>query len=85
MSYRRYVPTIITHGGASSEEFLYDIPAVRDFDDSAGSLLNDLGILGGRYGNPLNFSQLFEKWADAGAVVERKITKFNLGGLGDWL
>jgi len=85
LSYRRYVPTIITHGGASSEEFLYDIPAVRDFDDSAGSLLNDLGILGGRYGNPLNFSQLFEKWADAGAVVERKITKFNLGGLGDWL
>tara|TARA_Y100000310_G_scaffold306327_1_gene347374 strand:- start:582 stop:1190 length:609 start_codon:yes stop_codon:yes gene_type:complete len=85
LGFRRYVPTIITFGGAVAEEFLYDIPAVRDFDSSMGSVINDLGILGGKYGNPFNFSQMFEKWADGGGVVEKQVSSFNLGGLGDWL
>lgn len=85
LAFRRYVPTIITFGGAVAEEFLYDNPEVRKLDNKTGSVINDLGILGGKYGNPFNFSQLFEKWADAGAVVEKSVTKFNLGNMGDWL
>ena len=85
LAFRRYVPTIITFGGAVAEEFLYDIPGVREFDDQTGTVINDLGILGGKYGNPFNFSQLFETWADGGAAIEKKLSNFNIGGLGNWL
>jgi len=69
---------------AVAEEFLYDIDAVREFDDSAGSLINDVGILGGKYGNPFNYSQVIERFADAGAVVNKKVTKVNLGNFSNW-
>jgi len=82
LSFSRYVPTIITTGGAVAQEFLYDIPAVRKFDNNVGGLMNDAGIFGGRFGNPLNFSQLFTSWADAGAIVEKPLQNFNLGGIG---
>jgi len=85
LAFRRYVPTIITFGGAVAQEFLYDNPSVREFDNQTGSLINDLGILGGQYGNPFNFSQMFESWADAGGVVERSVGSFNLGTLGNWI
>lgn len=82
LAFERYVPTIVTLGGAVGEEFLYDIPSVRQLDNNVGGLMNDAGIFGGKFGNPLNFSQLFTSWADAGAVVEKPFTNFNLGGLG---
>tara|TARA_B100001094_G_scaffold333417_1_gene411904 strand:- start:39291 stop:40046 length:756 start_codon:yes stop_codon:yes gene_type:complete len=84
LSFRRYVPTIVNFGLAVAEEFLYDIDAVREFDDSAGSLINDVGILGGKYGNPFNYSQVIERFADAGAVVNKKVTKVNLGNFSNW-
>lgn len=82
LSFQRYVPTIVTLGGAVGQEFLYDVPSVRQLDNNVGGLMNDAGIFGGKFGNPLNFSQVFTSWADAGAVVEKPFTNFNLGGLG---
>jgi len=85
LAFRRYVPTIISFGGAVAAEFLYDVPAVRNFDEGLGGTLQELGILGGEYGNPFNFSQLFEVWADGGAATLQEITGFNIGGMGNWL
>ena len=84
LSFRRYVPTIVNFGLAVAEEFLYDIDAVREFDDSAGSLINDVGILGGKYGNPFNYSSVIEKWAEAGAVVDKKVTRVNIGNFSEY-
>lgn len=83
LNFTRYVPTIITLGGAVAQEFLYDIPEVRKADTQIGGVMNDIGIFGGKFGNPLNFSTLFQSWADAGQVVERPLQNFNLGGIGN--
>jgi len=82
LNFSRYIPTIVTTGGAVAEEFLYDIPSVRKFDTNTGGLMNDLGIFGGKFGNPLNYSQTFQSWADAGAIIEKPLQNFNLGGIG---
>ena len=82
LSFTRYVPTIVTLGGAVAEEFLYDIPSVRRLDNNVGDVINQAGIFGGKYGSPLNFTQLFSSWADAGKVVEKPFKNFNIGGIG---
>ncbi len=82
LSFTRYVPTIVTLGGAVAEEFLYDIPSVRQFDNNVGNVVNEAGIFGGKYGSPLNFTQMFTSWADAGKVIEKPFKNFNLGGIG---
>ena len=83
LNFTRYVPTIITLGGAVAAEFMYDIPAVRRIDDAVGGAMNELGIFGGKFGNPLNFSTLWQSWAKSGQVIERPLQNFNLGGLGN--
>lgn len=79
--YRRYVPEVVSLSGAVLQEFLYDISAVRDLDNAAGSIINDLGVFGGRFGNPLNYSTVIEKYADAGAVVDKGFSKISFGSL----
>jgi len=85
ISFKRYVPTIVTVGLAHAEEMLYEVNAVREFDEALGGFINNAGILGGKFGNPLNFSQVFDSFARDGRVVTQPINKFNLGSLGKWI
>ena len=85
LAFKKFVPTIVTVGMAHAEEMLYEINAVRQFDESLGGFINDLGILGGRYGNPLNFSQVFDSFASDGRVITQPVNHFNMGSLGRWI